>query len=810
MKRLIEKVIKDRNGTKISTEHFATQLKELIAQGSDINTKMNLNIKKHEHKDITALECMIFCVKPAFFQCLLTHGANPQAPIKPIIGTIVAKMGSSTHAQYEAYKTITLMLIEYYRNHNLSIKDALELPIHGVSATTSSKLLHIFIQAKEVAVVKLLLDLGADPNSQGESGPAIFYAVANKVPEIVKMLCTAGALITTTTFTQAKYHGQSTDPLALALYNKDIDIALVLLDHLTRAPLRYKQEMISSILYPALTWALTPGYASFLEKLLETNVERGLQLDLNLQYIETTDNLPKNTVRFLASEGKIVKLSPVEYAVVCSNAQALQCLLHYGANLDSSGSLLQKAVLNGDTATMKVFMDNGADLLKKDALNIDAIDCALTKNSAISIPFIKKYFDLDAPYERHEEKFLRIIHVAIREKFAEAVVELCRNGARIEHVEGDLCPPLCMLVASNQQTLLMKLIRANFIPQHALDQAFCYTIEQNNIQMASLLIFYVNSLQCEDNAKFIKGQAISLALGQAINEQNHDGLNLIIQVEKTRQNENLKIYIRDILASLEHQLSQSATTDDDEAVNQRRQKGYDILRKILTELNPTEPEPAHWGPIFQPISSHQFMKDVHQWSDEEIKAAKQAMGNDSSNDLADTQSPATTHVASDVAFSWFDGRVQSSNVHPIHSNSTTAANDYVWIAPQEMLNQKCPVETLALFQGKSRYIFRADNIKKIDTSYSESFEINGNLYSLTATHELKIADSSARILLFPIPSDDGRANLYAGLKFLPTGLHATADVKQLMASSSLPKRPTTIDLNEIGSDNQTKNEPTLG
>jgi len=90
-----------------------------------------------------------------------------------------------------------------------------------------------------------------------------------------------------------------------------------------------------------------------------------------------------------------------------------------------------------------------------------------------------------------------------------------------------------------------------------------------------------------------------------------------------------------------------------------------------------------------------------------------------------------------------------------------------------------------------RYKFGSKHIKKLDDDKSiitGKVEINGQIKTVKYTHELKL-NKVDRVLLFEFPSDDGKACLYIGARFLPFGLHVKADIRDVKLSEKTGKCP---------------------
>ncbi len=193
-----------------------------------------------------------------------------------------------------------------------------------------------------------------------------------------------------------------------------------------------------------------------------------------------------------------------------------------------------------------------------------------------------------------------------------------------------------------------------------------------------------------------------------------------------------------------------------------------------------------WSPHFnfsKGISTHQYLTQEN-FSKEEINCLKNEIKykrKPRENNKSETINTTCSTSTSSQTLTWFNGKLNTQPLSVIENEE----NCFLWIPENEILEQKCNPDMLIQFKNKSRYKFGNTNIKKIDIDYTCTFEINEKLLYLEVSHELKIASSEARILLFPISSDNHSATLYLAGKFLPHGLHEKSDTQHLLSSLAL-------------------------
>ncbi|MGB6977110.1 MAG: hypothetical protein WBE18_06640 [Gammaproteobacteria bacterium] len=112
-------------------------------------------------------------------------------------------------------------------------------------------------------------------------------------------------------------------------------------------------------------------------------------------------------------------------------------------------------------------------------------------------------------------------------------------------------------------------------------------------------------------------------------------------------------------------------------------------------------------------------------------------------------------------------------------------NKFFYLDVKALVQQGCDKEMLHRLQQVTG-IMNGRNMKPLVGEYYLDISINGaaSLKNLPITHELRIANSQARVLVVTLASDqDKKYLLYIGCKFLPRGLHELRDEKALQQSN---------------------------
>lgn len=133
---------------------------------------------------------------------------------------------------------------------------------------------------------------------------------------------------------------------------------------------------------------------------------------------------------------------------------------------------------------------------------------------------------------------------------------------------------------------------------------------------------------------------------------------------------------------------------------------------------------------------------------------------------------------------WFGGqRIDMQLLKPIEGNHSH--NAFIWLLEEEAYAASgCTALQFEKFQStRPSFASGSTNIEKITLPYELPCNINGHALTLQCSYELRIKNSVARILLFPVYSDCKRSVIYIGGKYLKDGLHKSCDSANLMNSN---------------------------
>jgi ankyrin repeat protein len=493
------------------------------------------------------------------------------------------------------------------------------------------------------------------------------------------------------------------------------------------------------------------------------------------------------------------------------------------SNIDFSA--LSIAMYSGHYKSTQLLLSYGANPNIKDKYGAYPIEYIFQKKHLTLIPLFKPYLNQHHHHDYHNKGLsIRSIHHAILNCDIDLLYCLCQNGADVNYRKSDLLSPLSHAIM--YQTLLKKpeildtLLALGANPNGETAEPMLpifAAIEINNADIIKLLLTHpkfntkdtlplIRAIEYGywDCAKLIIEYIDPLTFGHTISPLFHaiylnreEAVHIIVDfLKKENRIRDLKLHI-EICSEL-----LSFLIDDEILLDQITFKFDQILK--------SEEEKENWSPhFFNPNpnlnpnqnpnqnsndisistaftstshSSHHYLLKEHGWTSEKIKSAKSELKQNLIK-RKKTYPVSTSNLTSEKIFTWFEGNLDSSTLLSIEGNHSQG-NCFLWLPKKEILAQGCSEILFEKFNNKSCYKFSGDHIRNLDNlNIIVPFKINGKPYYLPIKLELIIPKLEARILLFPILSDDGSAKLYLGGKFLSTGLHQNSDYQKLLKSS---------------------------
>lgn len=194
------------------------------------------------------------------------------------------------------------------------------------------------------------------------------------------------------------------------------------------------------------------------------------------------------------------------------------------------------------------------------------------------------------------------------------------------------------------------------------------------------------------------------------------------------------------------------------------------------------------------MSGRKFLLDKGYTPEEIQKMQKGYQDNDS---VSHTDFWENTSTANPVNITWCDGKVSLLDCPSIQVISKSE-NCYYLLMAEDISSQGCPLEILNLFK-QIMPIFNSHNIKKINLrEVVQQFKIGNDLIlSLQPTHEICTGATKHRVLVYELLGDDRRSTLYLAAKYLEHGLHDHKDIKSLESSSSVIELHFPLKMNSV-------------
>jgi ankyrin repeat protein len=753
MQNLVERITKKRIKAG-EVKKFSEAVDELVNAGCDINEKISY---KEKGKKVES-NLFGFCASIGnqdFVKCLLQKQALQEAYKNSQLTTITSKSIESNQSHT-------------FFNVMLKGNDDKEYDLNAM--------LHRAIKTRDEETVEICLQTGADPNTCDKKGsPALYVALEHKDEPhaIVKLLCDANVNLQPILFNDEKIN-----PLGFALQNKHLESACLLLKYIIKDD-NYPIE----VLYACLHDALHPENKKFLKALLNTK-------KLNINHASIDLLLPAFLSVNDSKQTQKYKVTPLNFASCYNYIDVMEILCDHGAyahclDSQSGGNLLHVTVGRGHYEATQFLLDKGVKNIKDNNGN-EPLYYAPKLSHENSASLLKSHTNKQSLIGAKSFNNLNI------------GAALCRNGADLYFITSNNLPFLHELILFEQIELANEFLESKLVTQDSRgNDAFIFAISINSIDMVNLFLKYFDPLK----KITLISPFFAALLEQTRTEDASRNKVLSILYLKNKRNT-----IEEINNHIQYCLSLAEKLFEDSDIAQKMRF---TLMAIHKQINPNpictidEEQSQSYNPTFfsqektnKGMTGFQYLKIEHQWSKEDIQKAKDELTRNK-QDLEKVPNliPISTIIAPSL-FSWFDNGIDSLNSAVLqieHANSS--GQSFLWISEDEMENQGASQEDLMRFTNKDRYTFASNNIKKLsDIDYSEYYEINGQIHNLTVTHELKISDSPARILLFPIHSDDGNATLYLGLKYLKHGLHLSNDSQCLQNSMLGEKKPKIIKL----------------
>lgn len=309
------------------------------------------------------------------------------------------------------------------------------------------------------------------------------------------------------------------------------------------------------------------------------------------------------------------------------------------------------------------------------------------------------------------------------------------------------------------------------------DSALLYVVTTSNIKLAEILLQKFDPLA-------ISSFGLSPLL-LAIFKQDEPMYTLFINHAYKKDPGRLAEHMRAIFKIFQDELSESEIEKINKHYSDCVKTNTNGSTATITVPSIAVPSPATAAAAgFFPtpeknLTGRSYLVEECGWTNEQVTAAKKELQAKRQNkkNLFSINSASTEATNIPDSVTWFNGALESEYLKTIEGDNREKC--YLWLPKETLAKQDCDVSSFV----RSRYHFSDQCIKPIcDESFVAAFTIAGETSMLKATHELKIPNSPARILLFPILSGDGSATVYMGGKYLKHGLHNTKDTKSLMQS----------------------------
>jgi ankyrin repeat protein len=279
-----------------------------------------------------------------------------------------------------------LELIMWLLDHDTSgsiDKKCLNEALH--CAITPAQELYQITLHRWIAVVKVLLEHGADVNSPHEIwGSALRHAAASGEPEIVELLISHGADINAT----GAFGGSS--PMMIAISSGDLRTMRVLIEH------GGTFQNLKGVAGNGLQTASFLG----LEVMVRELLDRGLDINASLEpwgtpLILAVQMSRHNVAKLLLSRGANFKLNVPTYgtalhlAALTGKEEMTKLLIAAGADINAKGGLgctaLQTAVVQGHRTISLLLLDHGADVHIQGGMYKNALQAAQDMSDGLMV-----------------------------------------------------------------------------------------------------------------------------------------------------------------------------------------------------------------------------------------------------------------------------------------------------------------------------------------------------------------------------------------------------------------------------------------
>ncbi len=594
-------------------------------------------------------------------------------------------------------------------------------------------------------IIQLLLDNGANINAssnQTKRNP-IHYAADGGDISILEMLLKKGADINeiskigeTAIMTAVR---QNHEQCVHFLCEQGAKIKPITIDGVHHSELAHailnNNEKLAIYLIEYMTKQPFNGMTEMLQEVFEYAIGVGSEKLLSVLLKTTCVNvncqiLFSTILKFnnhnLPRDAKYPKYSsPLHIACMGNNKEIVQLLLDHDADpnqIVNGVSPLTVAVVNKRVNIYHLLLNSGK-------LNENTI--ISTNNICVDLDKIDLQLDIDIPIKNLDQSNipLPLKRVII---FDQAHVLLKHNVANYDVA-------LLMLAINFNALKSVKLLLSFYDPLLPSDELnpLCYAILKCNEPIVTAIIYHLK--------------------------------------EQDRMSE-LQAYLEKYLILFQAQDINSVT------INSATANKCILLIKTLQADYFSDPENkmSHWEPNFFPSTSAiSYLRTEHDLTYEEIKKMQQSY-NDSLNQMPPSSLQSTISLPTSVKGQLLDMN-QLTKIEGSHGQN----NAYVWLDPEICTRDKCPE---MLFNDlEKRFTFSPKCIKKLGEKldYYMPCSINDQKLILQPTHELKISNSPARILFFPVRSDCNSVVIYLGCKFLPNGLHTTENITSLENSKKI-------------------------
>ena len=344
--------------------------------------------------------------------------------------------------------------------------------------------LHIAVEVANTDVIKMLIKKGADVNKKTSTGlTALYIAVENACRDIVKMLLEAGADPDVT-------DNSGTTPLHVAFDVKRPDIVKILLDHKANPNIR---KFRKSPLELAINCKWFDVIHRLLTKGADVNALTASNLSLLIEAIKRGNiEMMRTFLEFGADmEFKEMKsgMTPLQFAIACSNIDAVTFLLDRGADLNyatpSGVTGLQIAFNKRDEDMVRLLLEREAQISRifgKSPLQVavelkwlnitrmllergcDPNECINTFEGVLreAMRRADSYMDqrLSAPgaREKFQSRGYSLLHIAAETGMVEMADLLLDNGANVNCQDFDDATPIHIALKKRHDQFALKLI----------------------------------------------------------------------------------------------------------------------------------------------------------------------------------------------------------------------------------------------------------------------------------------------------------------------------------------------------------------